>query len=370
MIPVSRPLISPEDLEAVVDSLKNTFISGDTPPVKQMETLLSASVGTRFSCAVSSGTSALDLAVESLNLKPSDKVIVPAFTIVSTVTQLLRKGLEVHLVDANPSTWCMDIEKTLDLIDEDFQLIVPVHIYGLPVDMDPINEAAREFGIRVLEDAAEALGLEYKGKPAGSLGDVSTFSFYANKIVTGGEGGAICTSDINIFERVASLRNLFFNPVSRYVHEQLGWNNRISGLQAALIHSQLGRLSTLVELKKNQGRRYLEGLQGHPWLDFQPSETPYSENVYWVFGVVLTDGSPYDALQLQEILRKYSIDSRRFFCPIHLQPFTKEFPVVQHDDLKVSEMLWKRGLYLPCGLGIKDTEIDSVIELLWKLSSE
>jgi perosamine synthetase len=370
MIPVSRPLICPEDLEAVADSLRDTFISGDTPPVKQMESLLSERVGTLYSCAVSSGTSALDLAVESLDLKPSDKVIVPAFTIVSTVTQLLRKGLEVHLVDANPSTWSMDAEKALELIDEDFQLIVPVHIYGLPVDMDPINEAAREFGLRVLEDAAEALGLEYKGKPAGSLGDVSTFSFYANKIVTGGEGGAICTSDTKIFERVSSLRNLCFNPMSRYVHEQLGWNNRISGLQAALIHSQLGRLRALVDLKKNQGRRYLEGLQGHPWLDFQPSKTSYSENVYWVFGVLLTESSPYDALQLQEMLRNHSIDSRRFFCPIHLQPFTRDFPIVQHDDLKMSETLWNRGLYLPCGLGIKDSEIDSVIELLWKLSSE
>jgi perosamine synthetase len=370
MIPVSRPLIISEDLKAVAHSLENTYISGDTPPIKQMETLLSEKVGTRYAAAVSSGTSALDLAVESLNLKPGERVIVPAFTIVSTVTQLLRKGLEVHLVDADPSTWCMDVSSSTELINEDFRLIVPVHIYGLPVDMDPITKSARMFGLQVLEDSAEALGLEYKGKPAGSLGDLSTFSFYANKIVTGGEGGAICTNDSSIFEKVSSLRNLCFNPTTRYVHEDLGWNSRMSGLQATLIHSQLGRLKTLVGTKKNQGSRYLEGLEGHPWLKFQPSATKYSENVYWVFGVLLSEHCPYSAAELQEVLRVHLVESRRFFCPINLQPFVKNFPIFQHDNLQVAERLWDRGLYLPCGLGIKDSEIDYVIELLWKLSND
>lgn len=370
MIPVSRPLIRLEDVDAVSDALRKTFLSGDTPPVKEMENLLSEKVGTQYSISVSSGTSAIDLAVEALKLKQGDKVIVPAFTIVSTVSQLLRKGLEVHLVDADPITWCMDVKKVTELVTEDFRLVVPVHIYGLAVDMDPIINCADKFGFLILEDAAEALGLDYKGKRAGSLGDLSTFSFYANKIITGGEGGAVCTNDSGVSDRVRSLRNLCFDQKLRYVHNELGWNNRLTGIQAALIHSQLMRLEFLVEAKKKQGRRYLEGLSGHPWLDFQPSETKYSENVYWVFGILLNEQSPFNASQLQEVLKERLVDSRRFFCPINLQPFTKIYPVVQHEPLSVAELLWDRGLYLPCGLGITDLEIDFVIDLLWDLLNE
>jgi perosamine synthetase len=367
MIPVSRPLIDSQDIEAVKNALEMTYLSGESPPVKQMEKLLAEIVGTPYAAAVSSGTSALDIAVESLKLSPGAKAIVPAFTIVSTVTQLLRRGVEIHLVDSDPVTWNMNALLATELMSEDFNLIVPVHIYGLPVDMDPIIENSSRFGTFILEDSAEALGLFYKGKPAGSLGHLSTFSFYANKIVTAGEGGAVCTKDEEIAARVRSLRNLCFNPKQRYVHDELGWNNRLGGLQAALVHSQLQRISTLVHKKQSQAKLYLDGLQGHPWLTFQPASTNYSENVYWVFGMLLNESCPHDAGKFQEILRDHQIDSRRFFCPIHLQPFAKNFSIHQHDRLSVAESLWNRGLYLPSGLGILNSEIEQVINVLWEL---
>jgi len=222
----------------------------------------------------------------------------------------------------------------------------------------------------VLEDAAEALGVEYNGKQCGTIGNAGTFSFYANKIVTGGEGGAVATNDVVFAERVRYFRNLCFNPKQRFVHEDLGWNARLSGLPATLASSQLKRLDLLVEKKVSIAQSYFSGLAGHPWLDFHPPATVFSKNTYWVFGVVLKQDAPFDAEELQRELRTLGVDTRRFFCPVHLQPIAKKYPIKTFGNMSVSEMLWHRGIYLPSGLGNTAEEFDAVIEAMWRLANK
>jgi perosamine synthetase len=368
MIPVNRPIITTEDIEAVKNALTNTWISGETPPVRELEENLANRIGVAYAVAVASGSTAIDLCIEALEIKPGDQCIVPAFTIISTVSNLMRKGAKLTLVDSDPVTYSMNSQVAAELIEEDTKLIMPVHIFGLPVDMDPVIEASNKHGTFMLEDAAEALGVKYKERNIGSLGNAAIFSFYANKIITGGEGGAVTTNSEKFANSLRSLRNLCFRPEQRYVHTELGWNARYSGLSATLVNSQLSRLDSLIEQKKRIGKMYIDGLSGHPWFSLPPIATSYSTNLFWVFGVVLNDECPFDASEFQMILRNKGVDSRRFFCPIHLQPVAKNFDIQIPEPLVYSEMLWERGLYLPSGLGNTDEEVSKVISLMWELT--
>lgn len=368
MIPVNRPNISEVDIAAVTVALESTWISGETPPIAALESTLKEILGVSDVIAVSTGTTAIDLSVEALDVQPGDECVVPAFTIIASISNLLRHGAKIVLIDADPITWSLNSDIAAAAISEKTKLVMPVHIYGLPVDMDPIMEKVANSQTFVLEDAAEALGVDYKGRHCGAIGDAGTFSFYANKIVTGGEGGAVVTNNSTFAERVRYFRNLCFNPKQRYMHEELGWNARLSGLSASLITSQLTRLENLISQKIAIADRYLIGLDGHPWLDFHPSSTPYSKNIYWVFGVVLKEDAPFDAEGLQKELRIRGVDTRRFFCPMHLQPLAKEYPIYSFGDLPIAERLWRRGLYLPSGLGNTPEEIDKVIETMWLIA--
>jgi len=370
MIPVNRPLISEEDINAVTEALKNTWISGDTPPIITLENTLKEILGVSDVIAVSSGTTAIDLTVEALDIQPGDECVVPSFTIMSSISNLLRHGAKLTVVDSDPVTWSINADLAAEAITSKTRLVVPVHIYGLPVDMDPILKRVAGTQTFVLEDAAEALGVEYKGKQCGTIGNAGTFSFYANKIVTGGEGGAVATNDVVFAERVRYFRNLCFNPKQRFVHEDLGWNARLSGLPATLASSQLKRLDLLVEKKVSIAQSYFSGLAGHPWLDFHPPATVFSKNTYWVFGVVLKQDAPFDAEELQRELRTLGVDTRRFFCPVHLQPLAKKYPIKTFGNMSVSEMLWHRGIYLPSGLGNTAEEFDAVIEAMWRLANK
>lgn len=368
MIPVSRPQITSADKQAVTAALDDVYISGEAPPVMKLEQSLAEYLGLKHVVAVSTGTTAIDLVVESLDLSPGDQVVVPAFTIVSSVNALLRKGVHLKLVDADPVTWSMDSNGAASSMNRLTKLVLPVHIYGLPVDMDPITILANELGILVFEDAAEALGVEYKGKKCGALGDISAFSFFANKVVTGGEGGAIATNHDALAKRLRRLRNLSHSDSERFVHEELAWNARMPAIVAALIESQLNRIDSLLARKREIAARYSKGLERHPWFEFMPTNTSYSTNSFWVFPILTNSDSPLNVSQLRELLRSRGVDTRRFFCPIHLQPFAAKFQITFDSALSVSEKLWERGFYLPSGLGILDNEVDYVISQLWELS--
>jgi perosamine synthetase len=370
LIPVNRPVVSETDTQAVLDALTGTFISGETPQVRLMEQRLADFLGQKFGVAVSNGSVALDLAVEALNLPEKSECVVPTFTIISSVSQLMRKNHRLTLVDSDPIHWSMNAETAAETINSRTRLVLPVHIYGLTVDMDPILEAAERFGTFVLEDAAEALGVEYKNRKAGGIAMASTHSFYANKTVTGGEGGAVVSNDERFASRVRFLRNLCFEPEERFVHRELGWNNRISGLSAALIASQLTRITSLIEIKRQIAAKYIEGLSGHPWFSFMPQETNFSKNGYWVFPILLNEYSPYSAKDMQNELRKRDIETRRFFCPIHLQPVAKGYDFQLAGSMKVAENLWEKGFYLPSGVGTLDSDIDQVIDACWELTKK
>jgi perosamine synthetase len=367
VIPVNRPLIESEDLEAVTKDLKLTLISGDTPIVRSAEEMISQEIGVDETILVNSGTTAIDLVVEFLNISSNEEVVVPAFTIISTVSSILRRKAKLKLVDADPVTWSMNSQQALSVMSFKTRAILPVHIYGLTVDMDPILEKTQNQGIFVLEDAAEAMGTKYKSRNCGTLGDASVFSFYANKIVTGGEGGAICTNDSNLSQFARGARNLSHSPGARFVHSSLGYNFRLPSLSASLIKSQLSRLPELVIKKKAIGKHYLDRLSGHPWLSFAPSNTENSENSYWVFAIILNDDCPFDANQMQQELQSQGIETRRFFCPIHLQPVFKDIYPDHCETFPVSEKIWERGLYLPSGLGNSLEEIEIVCDKIWKL---
>lgn len=366
MIPVNRPLVTEEDVEAILHAAQGGWISGDGPDVVAFEKALESVLDIPHAVAVSSGTTACDLVVEALEIGQGDQVISPALTIVSTVSAAVRRGAQLTLVDADPDTWCMKANETIDQLTDETALVFPVHIFGLPVDMDPILNSAQALGVPVIEDAAEALGVSYRGRPCGSLGSGAVFSFYANKTVTGGEGGAVVTGDSNLAQAVRSLRNLCFEPEERFVHRRLGFNGRMPNLVAALAASQVKRLESLVAHKRRLGARYLAGLNGHPWLQLPVDVTEYAENSYWVFGVVLLDDAPVDAPELQVSLRNIGVDTRRFFCPLNLQPILRELECVSHEPMPVAERLWERGLYLPSGVGTTDAEIDMTIEALWR----
>ena len=367
MIPVNRPLISNEDIIAVTEALKNTWVSGDTPPITILENTLKDILGVSDVIAVSTGTTAIDLSVEALDIQPGDECVVPTFTIISSISNLLRHGAKLTVIDSDPVTWSINADLAAEAITAKTKLVVPVHIYGLPVDMDPILNKVAGTQAFVLEDAAEALGVDYNARHCGAIGNAGIFSFYANKIVTGGEGGAVATNDAAFAERVRYFRNLCFNSRQRFVHEDLGWNARLSGMPATLISSQLQRLDLLIEKKIDIAQRYLTGLAGHPWLDFHPPSTGFSKNTYWVFGVVLKEDAPFNAEELQKELRVLGVDTRRFFCPIHLQPLAKKYPIEMFGTMPIAEKLWNRGIYLPSGLGNTTEEFEVVIDAMWRV---
>ena len=367
MIPVNRPLISQADIDFVLGELEAGFISGEIPLIGELEKEFSRYLGVSESVAVSNGTVALDLLVNAFDIKEGDTCIVPSFTIISTINELVRRKAKIIFVDSEPGSWNMNSAEAISVINSRTKAIFPVHIYGLPVDLDPILDAVAGTSIKIIEDAAEALGVEYKGRKIGSLGHASTFSFYANKIITGGEGGMISTSDSSIAQQLRLDRTLNFRVGERFVSDNLGWNSRIHGLSAALIFSQLKRLDALVEAKKKIAARYLNGLAGHPWFTFQLAQTDYSENTYWVFGLLLSNDSPFDAENFQRILRENGIESRRFFCPMHLQPVLKDYDFKVSSNMYMSERLWKNGVYIPSGLGMTELEQEKIISTLWSL---
>ncbi|MCS6842874.1 MAG: DegT/DnrJ/EryC1/StrS family aminotransferase [Caldilineales bacterium] len=338
------------------------WISSEGPFVERFEAEMAARVGRRYGVAVTNGSAALEAAVVALGLGPGDEVILPTFTIISCAAAVVRAGATPVVVDCDPVTWNMDVEQVAARITPRTRAIMAVHIYGLPVDMDPLLALAERYGLRVIEDAAEMHGQTYRGRPCGSFGDLSVFSFYPNKHVTTGEGGMILTDDPALAERCRSLRNLCFQPGRRFVHEELGWNLRMSNLQAAVGVAQLERLDQFVARKRRMGRRYTELLADVPGLQLPLPATDYAENIYWVYGVVLQDEVPFDAEEAMARLRRLGVGTRPFFWPMHEQPVFRRMGLFAAERHPVAERLARRGFYLPSGLALTDQQIEQAAQ--------
>jgi perosamine synthetase len=356
-IPVNEPLLGGNEKKYLLECIETGWISSEGPFIKQFEEQFAKMASRKHGVAVCNGTAALDAAVEALGIGAGDEVIMPTFTIISCIGQIVRAGAKPVLVDSDPVTWNMDITQIEAKITRRTRAIMVVHIYGLPVDMDPVLAIAQRHGLKVIEDAAEMHGQTYKGKPCGSFGDISTFSFYPNKHITTGEGGMIVANDEQLAEDCRSLRNLCFQPKKRFVHERLGWNLRMTNMQAALGVAQLERLSEFVQRKRHMGRLYSQLLADLSGVQLPLAKTDYAENIYWVFGLLLGDELGMDSEEAMSRLAEKGIGTRPFFCPMHMQPVLQRMGLFEGERYPVAERLYRQGFYIPSGMALTDEEI-------------
>jgi perosamine synthetase len=360
MIPVNEPLLDGNEQKYVSECLRSGWISAEGPFVRRFEEAFSQLIGRRFGIAVCNGSLALEAAVAALEIGAGDEVVMPTFTIISCAAAVVRAGAVPVVVDCDPLTWNMDAGQVEEKVTSRTKAILVAHTYGLPVDMDPILDIAQRYGLLVIEDAAEVHGQTYKEKRCGSFGDLSVFSFYANKHVTTGEGGMILTDSESIAERCRALRNLCFLPHRRFVHEELGWNLRMTSLQAAVGVAQLERLGEFVGRKRHMGRRYTELLSNLKTLQLPLPRTNYAENIYWVYGVVLD--SSLDSNEVMQKLASRGAATRPFFWPMHEQPVFRKMGLFKETRCPVAERIARQGFHLPSGLALSDAEITQVAE--------
>lgn len=357
-IPVNKPLLDGNEKKYLLECIETGWISSEGPFITEFEEKFAARMGRKHGVAVCNGTAAIDATIEALNIGPGDEVIMPTFTIISCISQIVRNGGKPVLVDSDPTTWNLDINQIEEKITSRTKAIMVVHIFGLPVDMDPVLDIAKRHGLKVIEDAAEMHGQTYKGKPCGSFGDVSTFSFYPNKHITTGEGGMILTDDDDLAETCRSLRNLCFQPHKRFVHERLGWNLRMTNMQAALGLAQLERLDEFVDRKRSMGLLYNDLLKNTAGIELPTVSTSYANNIYWVYGLLIDESTGMDAEIVMKKLAERGIGTRPFFYPMHKQPILRKMGFFDGIDCPVAERMYRQGFYLPSGLGIAKGQVN------------
>ena len=361
MIPVNEPLLTEADFASVNDALRSGWISGAGPHIEAFEGRWAAYCGRKHGIAVANGSVALQLAVSLVDLQPGDEVILPAFTIISCIWPIVLAGATPVLVDSDPRTWTLDVDKVRQKLSARTRAIMPVHIYGNPADMQPLLNLANHWGLQVIEDAAEAHGADYRAQRIGSFGTASCFSFYANKLVTTGEGGMVLLDDDALAERARRIRNLGFGPGRRFLHNEIGFNFRLTNLQAALGLTQVERIDEIVARKRAMGKAYTQRLSEIEGLELQV-EQPWSHSVYWMYGILVRESMGLDAAELAARLAERGIETRPFFLGMHEQPVLRERGLFQGESYPVAERLARQGLYLPSGLGLTESQIDRICD--------
>lgn len=364
LYPVNKPKITKEDIDLVSKSLAEGWISGEGPYVETFEKKFSEICNRKFGISVSNGSVALELVFDALDFPPGSEVLIPSFAIISCLAPLLRRGLVPIFIETDPYTWNISIDDALSKISPKTKAILFIHTYGISVDVDPLIEVCKENEIFLIEDAAEAHGVLYKNLPCGSFGDVSVFSFYANKLVATGEGGMVLTNNEKIAEKIYYLKNLAFLKDDRFKHFDLGWNFRLSSIQAALGVSQLRRLEEIVKHRIDIASIYKSTLGQFKDLEFQISETRYSKNVYWVVGINLKGELEGKKQQIVKRLENKGIQTRPFFYPLHLQPVLRKYGISSQVKLPNAESLYENGFYLPSGNGYSLQEIEDIARLV------
>lgn len=361
-IPVNEPLLNGNEKKYLMECIDTGWISSEGPFVTRLEEGLAEYTGRKYGVAVCNGSVALDLVTEALQLQAGDEVIMPDFTIISCAAALVRKGIKPVLVDACPDTWNMDVTQIEAKITKKTKAIMVVHIYGLPVDMDIVLMLAEKYGLYVIEDGAEAHGLTYKGQKCGSFGDITAMSFYPNKHITTGEGGIVMTDDAKLAERCRAFRNLCHKPGQRFVHEELGYNFRMSNIQAAVGVAQLEKLEEHLNLKREMGRFYQAGLKDCRRLQLPVAKTKYADNLYWVFGLVIDKNCTMTAADAMQFLADRGIGCRPFFYPMHMQPVFQKMGLFEGEYYPVAEELAQKGFYIPSGLSLNEEKMSYIVQ--------
>jgi len=371
VIPVNEPLIGEKEIEYVNECLRTGWVSSAGKYIERFEREWSAYCSRKFGVAVCNGTVALELAVSALDIPAGREVILPSFTIVSCLEAVLRNNLTPVLVDCDPKTYCMDISDVRRKITSNTAAIMPVHIYGHPANMQDILSLAKAHNLKIVEDAAEAHGaeclLEGQWRRCGSFGDVSAFSFYANKNITTGEGGMVLTDDAELASKLQARRNLCFGRKERFLHEDRGWNFRMTNMQAAIGCAQLEKIDDFISRKLEMAAKYNEVLKDLP-LQISYVES-WAKTSVWMYGIVLNDSVGFDAKEFAGRLMDFGVQSRPFFLGMHEQPVYRKMGLFRGEAYPVTERIARRGLYLPSGQAITDYQIETVIQAVRKTLS-
>ena len=363
MIPVNKPIITGKDAKYIFKTAQSGWISSTGPEIKIFEKSFQRYIGKKFAATVSSGTAALEISLKCLNLKKNDEVIIPNFTIISNLLAVIKVGAKPIAIDCDIKTWNMDIGLIEKAISKRTKAIIATHIYGYPIEIDKIKKICKKKKIYLIEDAAEVIGHDYKNKKCGFFGDLSVFSFYANKHITTGEGGMILTNNSQFYKKIQSFKNLCFGKINRYNHDDIGWNYRFTNLQASLGISQLNRIASIVKKKKEIGELYYNYLKNNKSIYIQSPTYKGLKNIYWVVGILILN-KKITADEIRKKLYKYGIDTRAFFWPMSKQKILKKYKIKLSGNFNNSEILSKYGFYLPSGLGTTKKEIKFVSEKL------
>lgn len=366
-IPVNEPVLDGNEKKYLCECIDTGWISSEGPFVKKFEEKMSATVNRKYGIAVANGTAALEVAMQAIGIGEGDEVIMPTFTIISCAMAVTKLGAKPVLVDSDIDTWNMNTDEIEAKITERTKAIMMVHLYGLPVEANQILALAHKYNLKVIEDAAEMHGQTYRGKPCGSFGDISIFSFYPNKHITTGEGGMVVTDDDKLAERCRMLRNLCFRNDVRYVHDEISDNYRFTNLQAAIGLAQLERLDEFVEKKREMGRFYTEKLADIKGIKLPVPKTEYADNIYWVFGIVLDRDSEFTNREITKLLTTEGIGSRTFFWCMHEQPVYQKQGLFRGEHYEHAEYLARKGFYIPSGLALSKSQMEVVVDKLYKV---
>lgn len=360
-IPIAEPSIGKEEERLVVEGLRSGWISSIGKYIQEFEKGFAKFVGVKYAVTSSNGTAALHLALAALDIGPGDEVIVPSLTFVATANVVTYVGAKPVFVDSELESWNIDPEKIKEKINPRTKVIIPVHLYGHPANMGPILSIARKYNLVVIEDAAEAHGALYRDKMVGSLGEISCFSFFGNKIITTGEGGMVVTNNRLLAEKIKNLRDHGVSKRRKYYHPHLGFNYRMTNLQAAIGLAQLKKVNNIIKRKREIAALYSEGLKDLTGIILQP-EAKWAKNVFWMYSILIPKRGKKNRDFLARELKKNRIDSRPFFFPIHRLPRYKV-----NESFPVAEYLAQTGLNLPSSPNLKDEQIQLISEKIIKI---
>ena len=370
IIPVSSPLTTINDAKSVYDVVKNGWISSSGKNIKLFENKLAKFVNRKFACAVSSGTAALEIAVKSLELNKNDEIIMPSFTIISNAISIIKNFAKPVLIDSDFQTWNIKIEDIEKKITKKTKAIMIPHIYGFPCEMDKIIKICKKKKLFLIEDAAEMIGQNYNEKPCGCFGDISTFSFYANKHITTGEGGMLFTNNSKLNEKFNLLKNLNFGKKERFNHTDISWNYRLTNMQATLGLSQFKRIKQIVKKKREIGNFYFNKFKNNKNIIIQPNKLKYAKNIYWVFGIILKSKNKKFRENFQKKLLLKKIETRPFFVPMHKQDIFIKKGYFKNESYPISEFLSSNGFYIPTGLDLSKKELNYIANTIINLISK
>ena len=363
IISVNTPIITKRDALEVYETVKSGWISSSGSKIYEFEKKLAKFTNRKFSCCVSSGTAALEIAVKSLDIGKNDEVIMPTFTIISNANAIIKNFAKAVLVDCDPITWNINIDDIKNKISSKTKAIMLPHIYGFPNDMNKIISICKNYGLYLIEDSSEMIGQKFNNIPCGSFGDISTFSFYANKHITTGEGGALLTNNKKLNEKIIELRNLSFGKNNRFYHTDLSWNYRFTNMQASLGLSQLKRINYIIKRKREIGNFYYNNFKTNTNVIIQPNKLEYASNIYWVFGILLKNKFYNKRSMIQKKLLKKSIETRPFFWPMHKQDIFIKMGLFKGESYPIAENLSRNGFYLPSGVGLKNGQLKYIVKM-------